>query len=41
MNKTIAITDVVYGRLKDLKLCDRDTFNDVLARILDKQAGDE
>lgn len=34
MRKNISITDVVYGRLKDLKLCDGDSFNAVIERLL-------
>jgi predicted CopG family antitoxin len=37
MNKLISVSEIVYGRLKDLKLCERDTFNDVVAGILDER----
>ena len=41
MSKTLAVTNEVYDRLKALKICERDTFSDVIERELNRKAGDE
>ena len=35
MKKSIAISEINYVRLVNLKLCNNDPFDDVLTRLLD------